>query len=73
MVRLVKGILIECDPDARVVLLDLNSKEEGNRQFIIEDLDSTHLFIKADDLGRIQAALDKEFESTVYEVDQPAK
>ncbi|KAJ1719476.1 hypothetical protein LPJ53_005776 [Coemansia erecta] len=65
----IRGVLIECDPDAREILLQLNSKEK----FIIEDLDSTHLFITASHLKRVQAAVDKEFESTVYEVDQPAK
>ncbi|KAJ2380259.1 hypothetical protein GGI05_006366, partial [Coemansia sp. RSA 2603] len=64
-----KGVLIECDPDAREVLLLLDSKEK----FIIEDLDSTHLFINSTHLKRVQAALDKEFETTVYEVDQSGK
>ncbi|KAI7829993.1 TFIIH subunit TTDA/Tfb5 [Kickxella alabastrina] len=67
MVRAVRGILIECDPDAREILLLLNARDK----FIIEDLDSTHLFINSTHLDRIQYELDKELEKNAYEVEKP--
>lgn len=66
MVKAVKGILIECDPAAREVLLKLNVKEK----FIIEDLDSTHLFINSTHLERVQRALDELMNSNTYTYDQ---
>ncbi|KAJ2890492.1 hypothetical protein GGI21_006151 [Coemansia aciculifera] len=67
MVKAVKGTLIECDPAAREVLLKLNSKD----QFIIEDLDNTHLFINSTHLERVQLALDELMNSNTYEVGAP--
>ncbi|KAJ2732545.1 hypothetical protein IW152_003752 [Coemansia sp. BCRC 34962] len=63
----VKGTLIECDPAAREVLLKLNAKD----QFIIEDLDNTHLFINSTHLERVQRALDELMNSNTYEVGAP--
>ncbi|KAJ2885302.1 hypothetical protein H4R27_001483 [Coemansia aciculifera] len=63
----VKGTLIECDPAAREVLLKLNTKD----QFIIEDLDNTHLFINSTHLERVQRALDELMNSNTYEVGAP--
>ncbi|KAJ2452018.1 hypothetical protein GGH95_001071 [Coemansia sp. RSA 1836] len=67
MVKAVKGTLIECDPAAREVLLKLNTKD----QFIIEDLDTTHLFINSTHLERVQRALDELMNSNTYEVGAP--
>ncbi|KAJ2740298.1 hypothetical protein GGI20_005885 [Coemansia sp. BCRC 34301] len=67
MVKAVKGTLIECDPAAREVLLKLNTKD----QFIIEDLDNTHLFINSTHLERVQRALDELMNSNTYEVGAP--
>ncbi|KAJ2784171.1 hypothetical protein H4R18_001298 [Coemansia javaensis] len=62
MVKAVKGTFIECDPAAREVLLRLNSEEK----FIIEDLDSTHLFINSTHLERVQRALDELMDANTY-------
>ncbi|KAJ2160578.1 hypothetical protein GGF46_002174 [Coemansia sp. RSA 552] len=62
MVKAVKGVFIECDPAAREVLLRLNADEK----FIIEDLDSTHLFINSNHLKRIQTALDELMDANTY-------
>ncbi|PIA16144.1 nucleotide excision repair, TFIIH, subunit [Coemansia reversa NRRL 1564] len=62
MVKAVKGTFIECDSAAREVLLKLNSKEK----FIIEDLDSTHLFINSTHLKRIQVVLDELMDANTY-------
>ncbi|KAJ2355774.1 hypothetical protein IWW50_002153 [Coemansia erecta] len=62
MVKTIKGTFIECDPAAREVLLRLNSEEK----FIIEDLDTTHLFINSKFLQRIQTALDELMDSNTY-------
>ncbi|KAJ2000040.1 hypothetical protein GGH92_009793 [Coemansia sp. RSA 2673] len=63
MVKALKGTLIECDPAAREVLLKLNTKDK----FIIEDLDSTHLFISSTHLERVQRALDELMDTNTYD------
>ncbi|KAJ1835304.1 hypothetical protein IWW55_004102 [Coemansia sp. RSA 2706] len=62
MVTAVKGTFIECDPAAREVLLRLNAEDK----FIIEDLDTTHLFINSKHLARIQMALDELMDANTY-------
>ncbi|KAI8325937.1 nucleotide excision repair TFIIH subunit [Martensiomyces pterosporus] len=65
MVKAVKGTLIECDQAAREVLLKLNSTDK----FIIEDLDSTHLFINSTHLERIREALDELMNENTYKIE----
>ncbi|KAJ1935644.1 hypothetical protein FBU59_005320, partial [Linderina macrospora] len=62
MVKAVKGTLIECDPAAREVLLKLNQKDK----FIIEELDSTHLFITSSHLERVRGVLDQLMNDNTY-------
>lgn len=53
MVQVTKGILIECDPQMKQFLLYLDEKREFG-QFVLQDLDSKHLFVESDVITKIK-------------------
>jgi len=63
--RAVKGILFTCDPAVKQILLMMNEK----KSFIIEDLDSHHLVIKADEEYRVREELSHELEKNTYSLE----
>lgn len=64
MVKAVKGVLLECDTTVKQIVLNLNQK--GN--FVIEDLDDTHLFIEASWVKELQYELDKILDENAYTI-----
>ncbi|KAI8333800.1 TFIIH subunit TTDA/Tfb5 [Choanephora cucurbitarum] len=64
MVKAVKGVLLECDSTVKQIVLNLNKR--GN--FIIEDLDETHLFIEASWVEQLKYELDKILDENSYTV-----
>ncbi|KAI9319986.1 TFIIH subunit TTDA/Tfb5 [Dichotomocladium elegans] len=64
MVKAVKGVLLECDPTVKQIVLNLN--ESGN--FVIEDLDETHLFVEATCVQELQYELDRILDENSYTI-----
>ena len=58
MVNVSKGVLLECDPAVKQFVLHLDSTRALGRQFVLEDLDETHLFIAGDVVEKLQEKLD---------------
>ncbi|CAG2175131.1 unnamed protein product [Oppiella nova] len=58
MVHVQKGILIECDPQMKQFLLHLDETNALGTRFIIQDLDSTHLFISSDIIDSLKNQID---------------
>ena len=48
------------DAAVKQILLQMNSKRPENRQFVIEDLDATHLLIKTDEEESMREDLEAE-------------
>ena len=53
-----KGILIECDPQMKQFLLHLDETNALGTKFILQDLDSTHLFISSDIIDTLRSKVD---------------
>ncbi|KAI8974748.1 transcription factor TFIIH complex subunit Tfb5-domain-containing protein [Pilobolus umbonatus] len=64
MVKAVKGVLLECDSTVKQILLNLNKRDN----FIVEDLDETHLFIESSWVDKLKYELDKILDENSYTV-----
>ena len=64
MVKAVKGVLLECDTTVKQIVLNLN--KQGN--FVIEDLDETHLFVEASCVKNLQYELDRILDENSYTI-----
>ncbi|KAI1184415.1 RNA polymerase 2 general transcription and DNA repair factor tfiih component [Nemania serpens] len=62
MVRAIKGTLVECDPSIKSIIISINSEKND---YIIEDLDDTHLFIKDAMIAQLKAKLEERLKETV--------
>lgn len=58
MVSAQRGILVECDPQMREFLLHLDETGALGTKFVIEKLDSTHLFIERGILDKLINEID---------------
>ena len=58
MVNAQNGILIECDPQMKQFLLHLDETNALGTKFILQDLDSTHIFIDSQSLSRLTNEID---------------
>ncbi|KAK9895380.1 nucleotide excision repair, TFIIH, subunit [Cystobasidium minutum MCA 4210] len=65
MVRAIKGVLITTDPPVKQLILSMN--EEQN--FLIQDLDETHLLVSADSVEMIKEQLEEELEKNTFTVE----
>ncbi|KAJ3176840.1 TFIIH complex subunit tfb5 [Geranomyces variabilis] len=74
MVKARKGTLLECDPAVKQIVQDLDNKksEAGEKRFILEDLDETHLFIDPCEVEWLQKRLDEILEENTYRFDDVA-
>ena len=43
MVRAIRGVLVECDPSIKSIIIAIDSE---HNEYIIEDLDESHLVIQ---------------------------
>ncbi|KAK4177841.1 TFIIH subunit TTDA/Tfb5 [Triangularia setosa] len=69
MPRAIRGVLIECEPAIKSILIHIDSTQLNN-DAIIEDLDETHLMVKEAMVKTLQARLDDKLKET-YRVEQP--
>lgn len=58
MVNVTKGILVECDPAMKQLLLHLDETNAFGTKFVLQDLDETHVFISTEILDTLQNRID---------------
>ena len=56
MVKAVKGILVQCDPSIKAIILKADAERN---EYIIEDLDDQTLVVKENQLAALKAYLDQ--------------
>ncbi|KAG0023396.1 General transcription factor IIH subunit 5 [Entomortierella chlamydospora] len=66
MVKAVKGVVVECDSSVKMIILGLNEKG----QFIIEDLDETHVFVDASCVDQLRLDIDEILNENTYKVEE---
>ncbi|GES61277.1 RNA polymerase II transcription factor B subunit 5 [Aspergillus terreus] len=68
MPRAVRGVLIECDPSVKAIILKY---DEERHDYIVEDLDDDrHLVIKESQLQNLKARLGRELDEKVMQPDE---
>ncbi|OOF94185.1 RNA polymerase II transcription factor B subunit 5 [Aspergillus sclerotiicarbonarius CBS 121057] len=68
MPRAVRGVLIECDPSVKAIILKY---DQERHDYIVEDLDDDrHLVIKESQLANLKARLTKELDDKVMQPDE---
>ncbi|KAB8207983.1 TFIIH subunit TTDA/Tfb5 [Aspergillus pseudotamarii] len=68
MPRAVRGVLIECDPSVKAIILKY---DEERHDYIVEDLDDDrHLVIKESQLQNLKIRLGKELDEKVMQPDE---
>lgn len=66
-----RGVLLECsDPAIKQIILDLDNRRARDHEprFILEDLDSTHLFVDEALVDEIKVHLEAILEENTYRV-----
>ncbi|KAI1140454.1 nucleotide excision repair, TFIIH, subunit [Hypoxylon sp. FL0543] len=66
MVRAIKGTLVECDPSIKSIIISIDSE---HNEYIIEDLDETHLVVKDNMVAQLKTELDKRLKENVPDVE----
>ena len=61
MPKAMKGVLVQCDPSIKAIILKVDM---DRHDFIIEDLDDQTLVIKESMLGRLKQRLEEELANT---------
>ncbi|KAI1735477.1 RNA polymerase 2 general transcription and DNA repair factor tfiih component [Xylaria scruposa] len=62
MVRAIKGTLVECDPSIKSIIVNIDKEKN---EYIIEDLDDSHLLIKDVMVAQLKAKLEERLKETV--------
>jgi len=65
MPRAIRGVLVECDPSIKSIIVKIDSE---HNDFIVEELDDQTLVIKEGTLQKLKAKLDE----ALRETQQPA-
>lgn len=58
-----KGVMVQCDPSIRALILQIDSKTSG---IVLEELDDTHLLIKQDQVQYVKTELNKLLSMNIY-------
>ncbi|RLV94482.1 RNA polymerase II transcription factor B subunit 5 [Spathaspora sp. JA1] len=58
-----KGVLIQCDPSIRALILQIDSESPG---IVLEELDDTHLLIQFDKVDVVKSELNKLLSKNIY-------
>ena len=64
--RYKKGVLLTCDIPIRQYILYLDAQKEADEKFVIDRLDDTHLFVKANSVDWIQDRVKELHERNAY-------
>ncbi|KAK4104117.1 nucleotide excision repair, TFIIH, subunit [Parathielavia hyrcaniae] len=68
MVKAVRGVLVECEPAIKSILVHIDSLHQ--HEFIIEDLDENHLFVKEQLVQALKDKLEERLKET-YRPEDP--
>jgi TFIIH basal transcription factor complex TTD-A subunit len=60
---LILGVLVECDPSIKSIIVKIDSERHD---FIVEELDDQTLVIKEDMLGRLKLRLDEVYTFSIH-------
>ncbi|KAI0892319.1 transcription factor TFIIH complex subunit Tfb5-domain-containing protein [Annulohypoxylon nitens] len=66
MGKMEPGTLVECDPSIKSIIISIDKK---NNDYIIEDLDETHLVIKDNMVNSLKQELDRRLKENVPAID----
>ncbi|KAF6218313.1 hypothetical protein HO133_005659 [Letharia lupina] len=69
MPKAVKGVLVECDPSIKAIILKI---DQAKHDYIVEDLDDQTLVVKESQLQRLKARLEEELSNTQQMPDDSA-
>ncbi|CAG8980034.1 hypothetical protein HYALB_00009243 [Hymenoscyphus albidus] len=61
MPRAIRGVLIECDPSIKAIIMKIDSE---SHHFVVEELDDQTLVIKENMLGELKRRLDDQLRDT---------
>ncbi|KAM0285666.1 hypothetical protein ACHAQA_001936 [Verticillium albo-atrum] len=61
MPRAIRGVLVECDPSIKSIIVNIDS---SNHDFIIEDLDDQRVVVKENMVGELKRRLDERLKET---------
>ncbi|KAJ0386704.1 hypothetical protein COL922a_003778 [Colletotrichum nupharicola] len=61
MPRAIRGVLIECDPSIKSIIVNIDA---ANHDYIIEDLDDQHVVVKENMVAALKRQLDDELKET---------
>ncbi|MCJ1471501.1 TFIIH complex subunit tfb5 [Lambiella insularis] len=61
MPKAIKGVLVECDPSIKAIILKI---DQDKHDYIVEDLDDQTLVIKENQLASLKARLEEELANT---------
>ncbi|RCK64774.1 RNA polymerase II transcription factor B subunit 5 [Candida viswanathii] len=58
-----KGVLVQCDPSIKALIIQIDSTSPG---IILEELDETHLLIQHDKVDVVKAELNRLLSKNIY-------
>ncbi|EPE30679.1 TFB5-like protein [Glarea lozoyensis ATCC 20868] len=61
MVKAVIGILVQCDPSIKAIIMSIDA---ADNQFVVEELDDQTLVIKESQLSELKRRLDEQLKDT---------
>ncbi|KAL2071301.1 hypothetical protein VTL71DRAFT_12536 [Oculimacula yallundae] len=64
MPRAIRGILVECDPSIKSIIIKIDQAAPPGHKYIVEELDDQTLVIKEDMLGLLKVKLDDNLKET---------
>ncbi|OBT39957.1 hypothetical protein VE00_09450 [Pseudogymnoascus sp. WSF 3629] len=67
MPRAIRGVLVECDPSIKAIIVQLDS---DRNDFIVEELDDQTLVINEAKLGTLKMALEEKLKETQQPADE---
>lgn len=70
MVKVIKGVLIECDSTMKQFLLYLDDIGELGGKFILEDFDDTHILIDTEFVDKLKEKIDDLMDKHSYAPDK---
>ncbi|KAM0808596.1 putative RNA polymerase 2 general transcription and DNA repair factor tfiih component [Seiridium cardinale] len=62
-----KGVLIECDPSIKSIIMNIDSEYN---EYILHDLDDTHLVIQENKVQDLKRRLDERLKETIQEIER---
>jgi TFIIH basal transcription factor complex TTD-A subunit len=67
MPRAIRGVLIECDPSIKSIIVNIDS---DNHDYIIEDLDEERVVVKENMVAALKQKLEDRLKENVAPVDE---